>query len=102
VRRVLFRSAHARPRAVAGRVSGFGEQRARADGGAPLEYRPNVTRVPSPGPTRPQDAGMQDSLPPVLVGDADASLRAALDSVLSSQGYRVLTTGAPESAYALL
>ena len=45
---------------------------------------------------------MEATVPTILVVEDDASLRAALDSVLSSQGYRVLTTGAPESAYALL
>jgi DNA-binding response OmpR family regulator len=37
-----------------------------------------------------------------LVVEDDASLRAALTSVLSSQGHRVLATGEPDSAYALL
>jgi DNA-binding NtrC family response regulator len=45
---------------------------------------------------------MKATPPTVLVVEDDASLRGALESVLSSQGYRVLTTGAPESAYGLL
>jgi CheY-like chemotaxis protein len=40
--------------------------------------------------------------PTVLVVDDDASLRAALQSVLQSLGYRVLTAAQPDSAYALL
>jgi two-component system, sensor histidine kinase len=40
--------------------------------------------------------------PTVLVVDDDASLRAALASVLPSLGYRVLTAAEPDSACALL
>jgi OmpR family response regulator RpaB len=36
------------------------------------------------------------------VVDDDASLRSALESVLTSLGYRVLTTGEPDNAYDLL
>ncbi len=45
---------------------------------------------------------MDATRPAVLVVDDDASLRAALESVLQSLGYRVLTTAEPDSAYALL
>lgn len=45
---------------------------------------------------------MDATRPTVLVVDDDASLRAALESVLQSLGYRVLTTGEPDNAYALL
>ena len=38
----------------------------------------------------------------ILVVDDDAVLRSALDSVLSSLGYRVLSTGSPDAAYQLL
>jgi DNA-binding response OmpR family regulator len=38
----------------------------------------------------------------VLVVDDDATLRGALDSVLASQGYRVLTAGEPDAAYGFL
>jgi len=38
----------------------------------------------------------------VLVVDDDASLRQALESVLVGLGYRVLTAGSPDTAYALL
>jgi len=45
---------------------------------------------------------MDATLPTILVVEDDVSLRAALESVLSSHGYRVLTTGAPDDAYTLL
>ncbi len=45
---------------------------------------------------------MDATRPTVLVVDDDASLRAALESVLGSLGYRVLTSAEPDSAYALL
>lgn len=45
---------------------------------------------------------MDPTRPTVLVVDDDASLRSALESVLTSQGYRVLTTAEPDSAYDLL
>jgi DNA-binding response OmpR family regulator len=38
----------------------------------------------------------------VLVVDDDAVLRSSLDSVLTSLGYRVLSTGSPDAAYQLL
>src|SRR5207247_9053902 len=38
----------------------------------------------------------------VLIVDDDASLRQALESVLVGLGYRVLTAGSPDTAYALL
>ena len=38
----------------------------------------------------------------ILVVDDDAVLRSALDSVLTSLGYRVLSTGSPDAAYQLL
>jgi len=37
----------------------------------------------------------------VLIVDDDATLRRALESVLVPLGYRVLTTGEPDTAYAL-
>jgi DNA-binding response OmpR family regulator len=40
--------------------------------------------------------------PTVLVVDDDATLRAALESVLGGLGYRVLATGRAESAYDML
>jgi DNA-binding response OmpR family regulator len=38
----------------------------------------------------------------VLIVDDDAVLRSALESVLGSLGYRVLSTGSPDAAYQLL
>jgi DNA-binding NtrC family response regulator len=38
----------------------------------------------------------------VLIVDDDALLRASLDSVLTTVGYRTLTTGDPDAAYRLL
>jgi len=38
----------------------------------------------------------------VLIVDDDASLRQALESVLVGMGYRVVTAGSPDTAYALL
>jgi DNA-binding NtrC family response regulator len=38
----------------------------------------------------------------VLVVDDDAVLRSSLDSVLTSLGYRILSTGSPDAAYQLL
>src|SRR3989475_12096604 len=38
----------------------------------------------------------------VLVVDDDAVLRGSLDSVLTSLGYRILSTGSPDAAYQLL
>jgi DNA-binding NtrC family response regulator len=45
---------------------------------------------------------MDPTRPTVLIVDDDASLRSALESVLTSRGYRVLTTGEPDNAYDLL
>ena len=38
----------------------------------------------------------------VLIVDDDALLRTSLDSVLTTAGYRTLTTGDPDAAYSLL
>jgi len=38
----------------------------------------------------------------ILIVDDDAVLRSSLESVLSSLGYRVLSTGSPDAAYQLL
>jgi len=38
----------------------------------------------------------------VLVVDDDAVLRSSLDSVLTTLGYRILSTGSPDAAYQLL
>jgi len=38
----------------------------------------------------------------VLIVDDDASLRQALERVLVGMGYRVVTAGSPDTAYALL
>ena len=38
----------------------------------------------------------------VLIVDDDATLRGALESVFAPRGYRVLTAGEPDAAYAML
>jgi DNA-binding response OmpR family regulator len=44
----------------------------------------------------------RNAAPTILIVDDDATLWAALGSVLSSYGYRVLTAASSESAYSLL